>query len=447
MTAAERLLALLDHLGIGKAHVATQIPADIAGLSMHHAERLGGIVLCTPVRLDPAPFAALAERVLMISGEYGPTFEVCLRAADRLPGVERTVLDSYEALGWSDVGADRSAEIAAAMTSFLLRYTAEKPRAATAEGSHAGISYKIEGSGPALLLLPFFLAPSQWAPVIPELARHSSVVTLGGRHLGGIAALEDRASMPTYRAMFRTLIDLVAPKPGEAILDIGCGAGSLDRLLAQRLGDANPITAIDVNPFWLREAEALAAEDGVAGMIRFVPGNAEAVPFPDHSFDAVFSVTVLEECDADRAIAEMIRVVRPGGRVGIVVRAVGRPQAQFLSGMRPACANYPRGALPRCSKSLAVASSSSASRRRWSEISGADSAKSLSSSALLRRKSIVSRIVPIQTGECHGKFRAALFSISAACSSNSRANSSRFLATVLSVVWRAKRRQRAAFSR
>src|SRR5205085_1654024 len=326
MTAAERLLALLDHLGIGKAHVATQIPADIAGLSMQHAERLGGIVLCTPVRLDPAPFAALAERVLMISGEYGPTFEVCLRAADRLPGVERTVLDGYEALGWSDVGADRSAEIAAAMTGFLLRYTAEKPRPPAAEGSHAGISYRIEGSGPALLLLPFFLAPSQWAPVIPELARHFTVVTLGGRHLGGIAALEDRASMPTYRAMFRTLIDLIAPRPGEAILDIGCGAGSLDRLLAQRTAGANPITAIDMSPFWLREAEALAAEEGLSGAIRFLPGNAEAVPFPDASFDAVFSVTVLEECDAERAIAEMMRVTRPGGRIGIAVRALDLPQ-------------------------------------------------------------------------------------------------------------------------
>jgi SAM-dependent methyltransferase len=326
MTATERLLALLDHLGIGKAHVATQIPADIAGLAMQQAERLGGIVMCTPVRLDPAPFANAAERVLMISGEYGPTFEVCLRAADRLPGAERTVLDSYEALGWSDVGADRSAEIAAAMTGFLHRYTADTPRPPATEGNHAGISYRIEGQGPALLLLPFFLAPSQWAPVIPELTRHFTVVTLGGRHLGGIAALEDRASMPTYRAMFRTLIDLIAPKPGEAILDIGCGAGSLDRLLAQRVGGVNPITAIDVNPFWLREAEALAAEDGVGSMIRFLPGNAEAVPFPDNSFDAVFSVTVLEECDADRAIAEMTRVVRPGGRIGIVVRAVDLPQ-------------------------------------------------------------------------------------------------------------------------
>jgi ubiquinone/menaquinone biosynthesis C-methylase UbiE len=326
MTATERLLALLDHLGIDKTHVATQIPADIAGLAMQQAERLGGIVMCTPVRLDPAPFANAAERVLMISGEYGPTFEVCLRAADRLPGAERTVLDSYEALGWSDVGADRSAEIAAAMTGFLQRYAADTPRAPATEGNHAGISYRIEGQGPALLLLPFFLAPSQWVPVIPELARHFTVVTLGGRHLGGIAALEDRASMPTYRAMFRTLIDLIAPKPGEAILDIGCGAGSLDRLLAQRVGGANPITAIDVNPFWLREAETLAAEDGVGGMIRFVPGNAEAAPFPDNSFDAVFSVTVLEECDADCAIAEMTRVARPGGRIGIVVRAVDLPQ-------------------------------------------------------------------------------------------------------------------------
>jgi ubiquinone/menaquinone biosynthesis C-methylase UbiE len=326
LSSTARLLALLDHLGIARAHVATQIPADIAGLATAHAERLGSIVLCAPVRLDPAPFAAVAERVLMIAGEYGPTFEVCLRAADRLHGAQRSVLDGYEALGWSDVAADRHAELATAMTGFLGRFSADVPRLPASEGSHAGISYRIEGNGAALLLLPFFLAPSQWAPAIPQLAQHFTVVTLGGRHLGGIAALEDRARMPTYRAMFRTLIDLIAPQPGEAILDVGCGAGSLDRQLAQRLGGANPITAIDVNPFWLREAEALAAEDGLAGMIRFAPGNAEAVPFPDASFDAVFSVTVLEECDADRAIADMVRVARPGGRIGIIVRALDLPQ-------------------------------------------------------------------------------------------------------------------------
>src|SRR5207248_2396016 len=227
---------------------------DIAGLATAYPERLGGIVLCAPVRLDPAPFASLADRVLMISGEYGPTFDVTLRAESRLPGAQRYVLDSYEAQGWSDVAADRAQELAGRMAAFLPRFAADALRTGAAEGTHAGISYRIEGSGPALLLLPFFLAPSQWAPAIPQLANHFTVISLGGRHLGGIAALEDRASMPTYQAMFRTLIDLMSPQPGEAILDVGCGAGSLDRLLAQRVAGANPITAIDMNPFWLREA-------------------------------------------------------------------------------------------------------------------------------------------------------------------------------------------------
>lgn len=323
---AARLIALLDHLGVERAHVATQIPADIADLAASHSDRLAGIVLCAPVRLDPGAFAGVADRLLMISGEYGPTFDVTVRAAGRLPAARRNVIDNYEALGWSDVVKDCTAEISGRMTGFLEQFAADAARPPAAEGSHAGISYRIEGSGPALLLLPFFLAPSQWAPAIPYLARHFTIVSLGGRHLGGIAALEDRASMPTYRAMFRTLIDTIAPVPGEAILDVGCGAGSLDRLLADRLGAANPITAIDANPFWLGEAASLAAEDGLADAIRFMQGNAEELPFPDGSFGAAFSVTVLEECDADKAIAEMVRVAAPGGRIGVVVRAVDLPQ-------------------------------------------------------------------------------------------------------------------------
>ena len=323
---AGRLLALFDHLGLARAHVATQIPADLAGLTAAHPERLAGIVLCAPVRLDPAPFAAVAERLLLIAGEYGPTFEATLRAAGRLAGAERYVLDGYEAQGWSDVAADRTAELAERMIRSLSRFPADMPRAAAAEGTHAGIRYRIEGAGPALFLLPFFLAPSQWIPAIARLSREFSVVTLGGRHLGGVAMLEDRARAPTYQAMFRTIVDLLAPQPGEAILDVGSGAGSLDRILAHRLGGANSITALDANRSLLYEAELLAADEGLAGAVWFVPGNAEALPFPDRSFDCVFSVTVLEECDADRAIGEMLRVTRPGGRVGIVVRAIDLPQ-------------------------------------------------------------------------------------------------------------------------
>lgn len=326
MSPTERLLALLDHLGIRQAHIATQMPGDIAGLASMHGERLAGIVLCVPTRLDPAQYQHVGDRLLMISGVRGLTADVTSRAAERLAGATRHVLADYDAPGWADVVADRTTEIAERMTGFLERITASVPVPPAAEGMHAEITYRVEGSGPALLLLPFFLAPSQWAPAMPALTRHFSVITLGGPHLGGVAALEDRAKAPTYQAMFRTLIDIMAPKPGEAILDVGCGAGSLDRLLAKRLGSANPITAMDTNAFLRSEAATLAKAEGVDGTIRFVPGDAERLPFPDASFGCAFSVTVLEECDADRAISEMKRVVKPGGRIGIVVRALDMPQ-------------------------------------------------------------------------------------------------------------------------
>jgi SAM-dependent methyltransferase len=329
----ERMIALMDHLGLETAHFGTPIPRDISGLAAVHPERVAGIVLCVPSRLDPAPFVELADRVLMIAGDRGPAADATARAALRLPAAERFVLSGYDAPGsWADAVADRTDEIAERMIAFLRRLTgngraADTPRSTRLrEGTHAGIPYRMEGSGPALILLPFFLAPSQWDPAISRLVEHFTVVTLGGPHLGGVASLEDRAQMATYQAMFRTLIDMIAPQPGEAILEIGCGAGSLARLLARRLDNANPITAADVNPFLLREAAQLAETEGLAAAIRFTKGNAEALPFDDNSYDCIYSVTVFEECDADLAIAEAMRVVRPGGRVGLVVRALDMPQ-------------------------------------------------------------------------------------------------------------------------
>ncbi|MBV9198894.1 MAG: methyltransferase domain-containing protein [Alphaproteobacteria bacterium] len=332
ISATDRLVALMHHLGLDAAYFGTPIPRDISGLATAHPERMAGAVLCVPSRLDPAPFAEIADRVLMITGERGPAAEATARAALRLPAAERSVLAGYDAPGsWTDAVADRTDEIAEHMTGFLDRMAANgrragSPRSAMREGTCAGISYRIEGSGPALVLLPFFLAPSQWDPAILRLARRFTVVTLGGPYLGGVASLEDRAQMASYQAMFRTLIDVIAPRPGETILEVGCGAGSLVRQLAARLGEANPITAADVNPFLLHEAALLAEAEGLSRAIHFMEGNAEALPFEAETFDCVYSVTVFEECDADRAIAETIRVLRPGGRVGLAVRALDMPQ-------------------------------------------------------------------------------------------------------------------------
>jgi SAM-dependent methyltransferase len=78
--------------------------------------------------------------------------------------------------------------------------------------------------------------------------------------------------------------------------------------------------AVDINRYLLREAESLVRRDGVHDVITLREGNAEALPFDENGFDVALSVTVMEEGDADRMLTELVRVIRPGGRVAAVVR-------------------------------------------------------------------------------------------------------------------------------
>src|SRR5262249_35500697 len=112
----------MGHLGLDTAYFGTPIPRDISGLAAEHPERLAGVVLCVPSRLDPAPFADIAGRVLMIAGERGPAAETTGRATARLPGAERVVLCGYDAPGsWTDAVAERGDEITARMIAFFDR--------------------------------------------------------------------------------------------------------------------------------------------------------------------------------------------------------------------------------------------------------------------------------------------------------------------------------------
>ena len=64
---------------------------------------------------------------------------------------------------------------------------------------------------------------------------------------------------------------------------------------------------------------------GLTDIIEFREGNAESLPFSDERFDVTMSHTVMEECDADRMLDEMIRVTRPGGTVAVMTRSVDLP--------------------------------------------------------------------------------------------------------------------------
>ncbi|WP_052389786.1 class I SAM-dependent methyltransferase [Belnapia moabensis] len=322
-TLTHRLASLWDHLGLKTAHVGAQIPADVSGFAGRHPERIASLLLCEAPGIDPVPFASLASRVTLVAGDAGLSGQVAEAAALQLPGCRRVTLAGYGEQIWADSVSHRAGEIVAALRD--LPGEASVPTTASDRGSHAGITYGVYGAGPALVLLPLLLAPSQWDAVLPDLAQRYSVVVLGGRHLSGVALLEDRAMSPSYAGMVRTMLEVIAPVPGETILEVGCGSGALLRMASRYLGSAISLTGVDLNPFLLREAAVLAEEDGLADRIAFREGNAERLPFTDASFDHAYSVTVLEECDAELALRELRRVVRPGGRAGVVVRAAELP--------------------------------------------------------------------------------------------------------------------------
>lgn len=100
------------------------------------------------------------------------------------------------------------------------------------------------------------------------------------------------------------VLEWLAPRPGQRILDLGCGDGLLTRRIAAA---GASVVGLDASPEMLAAARA----NGIAAE----PGNAEALPFPDHTFDAVFSNAALHWVHNQNAmLAQVHRVLKPGGR-------------------------------------------------------------------------------------------------------------------------------------
>jgi ubiquinone biosynthesis O-methyltransferase len=114
------------------------------------------------------------------------------------------------------------------------------------------------------------------------------------------------------------ILALVEPVFGKHVLDVGCGDGVMSARLAQ---EGAEVTGIDNDPRMLEGARRRASSAKIRPT--FVGGSAEALPFPNGSFDIVVAITVL--CllsDPEKAFREMARVLRPGGR--IVIGELGR---------------------------------------------------------------------------------------------------------------------------
>lgn len=105
--------------------------------------------------------------------------------------------------------------------------------------------------------------------------------------------------------------------PGDRVLDVGCGTAELSILMAGRRGAR--VVGIDLSPGMLEVGRRKVERAGLGDRIELSEGNALDLPFADAGFDAVASAFVMRNvADLDRALAEMHRVVRPGGRLAVM---------------------------------------------------------------------------------------------------------------------------------
>lgn len=324
---ADRVGILLDHFGLERVHVAACMSGDWGELVTNFGDRLCSLTLVAPHLNKGIPdrLQAFASPALVITGDQGAPAKRARDLAGKFGRCELVELRDYSSPAWADTIADRTADVAHAISDFLARaehdHGAPTAIAQNGEGGIAGLRYRIHGRGPALVLMPLSLAPSQWEPLVPLLAARYGVIVLGGERLGIIPLLEGRAKSG-YGELVAQVLDRTLLARGETVLEVGCGSGAVVRALANRIDGASPLVAVDINPYILSEARALARSHGLSAAIKFEQANAEALPYSDAHFDVAVCTTVLEEGDADRMVAELARVTRPGGRIAVLTRAI-----------------------------------------------------------------------------------------------------------------------------
>ncbi|MFC6083478.1 methyltransferase domain-containing protein [Sphaerisporangium aureirubrum] len=115
------------------------------------------------------------------------------------------------------------------------------------------------------------------------------------------------------RRMYTRMAELSGVRPGDRVLDVGCGTGYLTRLVAPRVGPGGRVTGLDASAPMIEYARRRAPGD-----CSYVVGEGQDMPLPDSSFDVVVSSFAVHHIPASARAAtvrEMFRVLRPGGRL------------------------------------------------------------------------------------------------------------------------------------
>jgi demethylmenaquinone methyltransferase/2-methoxy-6-polyprenyl-1,4-benzoquinol methylase len=128
--------------------------------------------------------------------------------------------------------------------------------------------------------------------------------------------MNDLMSGGAHRLWKEFTLSLTHLRPGQRALDVAGGTGDLTTGLAKQVGKSGLVILSDINGAMLGEGRDRLIDDGIIGNVDYVLANAEKLPFADSSFDCVtIGFGLRNVTDKAAALAEMRRVLRPGGQV------------------------------------------------------------------------------------------------------------------------------------
>jgi len=139
--------------------------------------------------------------------------------------------------------------------------------------------------------------------------------------------MNDLMSMGVHRIWKRYFVGTSGVRRGDRVLDLAGGTGDIAALMHERVGDSGEVIIGDINAEMLRVGRDRLTDRGQVAGLRYVQLNAEALPFPDASFDLVTIAFGLRNV-TDKAVAlkQMRRVLKPGGRALVLEFSEVKPE-------------------------------------------------------------------------------------------------------------------------
>ncbi|WP_101758342.1 bifunctional demethylmenaquinone methyltransferase/2-methoxy-6-polyprenyl-1,4-benzoquinol methylase UbiE [Oceanicoccus sp. KOV_DT_Chl] len=142
--------------------------------------------------------------------------------------------------------------------------------------------------------------------------------------------MNDLMSAGIHRVWKRFTIELSGVRTGHQVLDIAGGTGDLAAKFSKIVGPEGRVVLADINDSMLKVGRDKLIDSGIVSNIEYAQANAEALPFPDNTFDCITIAFGLRNVtDKDKALRSMLRVLKPGGR--LLVLEFSKPQNELLS--------------------------------------------------------------------------------------------------------------------